>query len=126
MDVLQSQTTGGSLQISVEVIEKIAKQAALEVEGVCDVTAGYPGARSLLDKIAPPKAVHVELKENVADIEVSIVVLYGTKIPEISEKIQESVKNAVQNMTSIIVVKVDVIVNGIEMPETLPAQESNE
>lgn len=126
MDVVQSQTSGGSLQISVEVIEKIAKHAALEVDGVEEITVGTSGAKSLLEKIAPQKPIRVELKEEVAELEVSMVVRYGTKVPDISEKVQEAVKNAIQNMTGIIVTKVDIVITGIAMVQDAPQPQENE
>ena len=113
MEVYDSHITGGSLQISSDVIEKIARHAAMEVEGVHSVVPAMSGARSLLDKIAPVKPITVELKNDVADISVSLSVLYGTKIPELSERVQRNVKDAVQNMTSISVAKVDVVVAGL-------------
>ncbi len=114
MDIQNKQSTGGSLQISTDVLEKIAQHAALEVEGVCRVKPVAPSnTKTLLDKIAQPRAVVVELKNDVADIMVSLVVSYGTKIPEISEKVQKSVKEAVQSMTSISVARVDVMITGL-------------
>ncbi len=114
MDIQHMHNTGGSLQISTDVIEKIARHAALEVEGGCGVEPAVPtNAKTLLDKIAQPRAVTVELKNDVADVMVSLVVSYGAKIPEISEKVQKSVKEAVQNMTSISVARVDVVVIGL-------------
>ena len=114
MDVLDSRNTSGSLQISTEVIEKIAQHAALEIKGVVQVRPANTVAQTLLDKITQPKAVVVELKNDVAEITVSLVVTYDTNIPEISEKVQKNIKEAVQNMTSITVTRVDVIVTGIE------------
>ncbi len=114
MDIQDTRNNGGSLQISTDVIEKIAQHAALEVEGVCRVKPAAPtNTKTLLDKIAQPRAVTVELNNDVADVTVSLVVSYGAKIPEISEKVQKSVKEAVQNMTSISVGRVDVVVTGL-------------
>lgn len=119
MDGIQSHYTGGSLQISSEVVEKIAWHAAEEVDGVARVTAPQTQAKALLDKLTPQKPVRVEIKSDVADIEVSLVVDFGTKIPEVSERVQQNVKDSVQNMTSISVAKVDVIITGVE---TAPQQ----
>lgn len=118
MDGFDSHGSGGSLQISTEVIEKIAQHAALEVEGVAQVRSATTTAKTLLDKLAPPKAVSVEIKNDVADVTVSLVVAYGTKIPEISERVQQNVKDSVQNMTSISVARVDVVITGIAEGES--------
>lgn len=116
MDGFNSHATGGSLQISSEVIEKIAKQAAMEVDGVAAVKVPALSAQSLLGKRAVNKPIHVEINNDVADIEVAMVVRYGVKIPEISEKVQENVKHSVQNMTSITVGRVNLIISGIASP----------
>ena len=122
MDVNNSHATGGSLQISSEVIGKIARLAALEIEGVCDVTVGTGGVKNLLNRINPQNPVSVEMKDDVADVTIELTVAYGAKIPEISEKVQENVKNSVQNMTQISVARVNIVVAGIGS-DTAPAPE---
>lgn len=117
MDGFDSHDLGGSLQISGEVLEKIAMHACLEVEGVKGVVPIAPTSQNIIGKLSPKKAVAVELKNDVADVEVSLMVAYGTKIPELSEKVQQNVKDAIQNMTSIIVAKVDVVVAGLAREE---------
>lgn len=115
MEGIQTHFTGGSLQISSEVVEKIARQATLEVKGVKRVEPVSAGARGLLGKVVPAKAIMVAMNNDVADIEVSLVVEYGTKIPELSERVQQNVKDSVQNMTSISVARVDVVVAGVDV-----------
>lgn len=114
MDGFNSDGYGGSLQISTEVIEKIARHAALEVKGVTGVKSANSAAKSLIEKISQQKAVIVAIKNDVADVTVSIVVGYGVKIPEICEQVQQNVKEAIQSMTSISVARVDVVVSGLE------------
>lgn len=117
MESVNSHSLGGSLQISSEVIEKIARLAAAEVEGVSDILSYTDGGQGFLGKLANSKAIRVTLRDDVAEIEVSLVVDYGTKIPEVSELVQKNVKDAVQNMTSITVTRVDVIIAGLNMPQ---------
>ena len=113
MDVLNSDVVGGSLQISTDVIAKIARQACLEVEGVHEVAAGSAGVKNLWGKTGQQHAVTVELTDDVAEITVCIVVAYGCKIPSLCEKVQKNVKSSVQNMTDITVSRVNVTVVGI-------------
>lgn len=122
MDVQNSDVVGGSLQISTDVIAKIARLATLEVEGVRGVRAETLSAKNLLGK-SIPKPITVQLVDDVAEITVSLVVSYGCKIPAVSEKVQENVKNAVQNMTSITVSKVNLVVVGVAVEEAGPAGE---
>ena len=55
--------------------------------------------------------------DDVAVIDVYVNLKYGAKIPIVSENIQKSVKNAVQNMTGIVVAKVNIFVVGITFDE---------
>ena len=123
MEVSNSNVVNGSLQISTDVIGKIAKLAATEIDGVVDVCAGSAGMRSFLGKVNLQKPVSVELLENVAEITVSLSVRYGSQIPAVCEKVQENVKSAVQNMTSITVARVNIVVVGVLQEPELPAEE---
>lgn len=123
MEVSNSNVVNGSLQISTDVIGKIAKLAATETDGVVDVCAGSAGMRSFLGKVNLQKPVSVELLENVAEITVSLTVRYGSQIPAVCEKVQENVKSAVQNMTSITVARVNIVVVGVLQEPELPAEE---
>ena len=123
MEVSNSNVVNGSLQISTDVIGKIAKLAATEIDGVVDVCAGSAGMRSFLGKVNLQKPVSVELLENVAEITVSLTVRYGSQIPAVCEKVQENVKSAVQNMTSITVARVNIVVVGVLQEAELPAEE---
>ena len=123
MEVSNSNVVNGSLQISTDVIGKIAKLAATEIDGVVDVCAGSAGMRSFLGKVNLQKPVSVELLENVAEITVSLTVRYGSQIPAVCEKVQENVKSAIQNMTSITVARVNIVVVGVLQEPELPAEE---
>ena len=126
MDINNSNVVGGSLQISTGVIAKIAKLATLEVEGVQAVSAGSHSVKGLFRTVSQYRPITVEMTEDVAEITVNILVKYGCKIPPLAERVQENVKNAVQNMTQITVTRVNVVVAGLapEQPEPEPAQEA--
>ena len=73
-------TAGGSLQISLDVIAKIARLAALEVDGVADVSSGGAQTmRGLLSKTSLQKDVAVDMKDGVAAVTVHIIPYYGSK-----------------------------------------------
>ena len=103
-------TIGGSLQISTEVIAKIARLAALEVDGVADVATGTSqNVRSLLGRTGLQKPVTVVMEDGVATVTVHLTVVYGSKVMPLCEKVQETI----QNMTGITVSRVDVLVVGL-------------
>lgn len=107
----------GSLQISNEVVAKIAKLAALEIDGVADVSSGsMQSVRGLLSKASLQKPVTVDLSDGVAVVQVHVIAKYGSKIMPVCAKVQENVKQTIQNMTGITVSRVDVIVAGLEEP----------
>ena len=123
MDVTNSSTIGGSLQISTDVIAKIAKLATLEIEGVKEVSTGPMGVKSLFNKVNLQKPILVQLTDDVAEITVNIMVRYGYKIPQLCEKVQENVKSSVQNMTCITVSKVNIVVTGVAQETAGPEAE---
>ena len=116
MDMQNMDLMGGSLQISTEVIAKIARCAALEIDGVADVACGrQPGkkAKELMDFVNLQPPVTVEMREGTADITLNLIVRFGTQVPAMAEKVQKNVKNAVQNMTRVTVSRVNLIIAGL-------------
>lgn len=105
-------SVGGSLHISTEVIAKIARQGALEIPGVREISGGA-GVKNLLGKVGAQRPVTVQITDGVAEITMVLMVDYGCKIPALCEKVQKSVKSSVQNMTGITVSKVNVTIAGV-------------
>lgn len=114
MDLQNIDLQGGSLQISTEVIAKIARCAALEVEGVAEVSCGTQNKKlkDLLEaSIQPPVAV--EMRDGTAELTLHLIMASGARIPAVAEKVQENVKSAVQNMTSVTVSRVNLVIAGL-------------
>lgn len=117
MDVKNTYTQEGGLKISVSVIEKVARLAAMEVEGVRDISVGSTGVKGFFARTNLPKAVEVNMYDGVADITVNVIVKYGCRLPAVCKEIQHAVKAGVQNMTNITVSKVNVVISGVEAVE---------
>lgn len=114
MDLQNMDLQGGSLQISTEVIAKIARCAALEVEGVAEVSCGTQNKKlkDLLEaSIQPPVAV--EMRDGTAELTLHLIMASGARIPAVAEKVQGNVKSAVQNMTSVTVSRVNLVIAGL-------------
>ena len=114
MDLQNMDLQGGSLQISTEVIAKIARCAALEVEGVAEVSCGTQNKKlkDLLEaSIQPPVAV--EMRDGTAELTLRLIMESGARIPAVAEKVHENVKSAVQNMTSVTVSRVNLVIAGL-------------
>ena len=114
MDLQNMDLQGGSLQISTEVIAKIARCAALEVEGVAEVSCGTQNKKlkDLLEASTQPP-VAVEMRDGTAELTLHLIMASGARIPAVAEKVQENVKSAVQNMTSVTVSRVNLVIAGL-------------
>ena len=111
----------GSVVFATDVIATIAGLAATEVEGVASM-AGTAGSSSRADIFTRKnqssksltRGVRVDLGENNAvTIHLTIVVDYGSPIPEVAGNIQENVKKAIETMSGLTVSSVDVHVQGV-------------
>lgn len=107
-------TEMGSIQIAPEVIEVIAGLAAIEVDGVAGMSGGFAGGiAELLGRKNLSKGVRVEVGQREAAVDVSIIVEYGHRIPEVADEIQRNVKHAIESMTGLSVVQVNVHIHDV-------------
>lgn len=103
-----------SVQISDEVVSVIASIAATEVEGVAGMSGGLVGDLSeMLGKKNLSKGVKVEVGEREAAINLYLIIDYGVRIPHVAAQVQKNVKEAVESMTGLQVVEVNIHVQGI-------------
>ncbi len=105
----------GNVKISVDVVSTIAGIATSEVDGVAGMYGTLAGgiAEMLGAKKNPSKGVKVDMNETSVTIDLYIVVDYGVRIPELSWEIQENVKNNVETMTGLKVLKVNIHIEGV-------------
>ncbi|MBC8577191.1 Asp23/Gls24 family envelope stress response protein [Yanshouia hominis] len=103
----------GTLRISREVLSTIAATAASEVAGVHSLTAAPVDLKGMFSKRQLPKSVAVTLRDDIAEVELHLILNGEVKIPIVSEKVQRAVKDAIQSMTRITVSKVHVVIEGI-------------
>lgn len=105
--------TVGTLRISREVLSTIAATAASEVAGVHSLTAAPVDLKGMFSKRQLPKSVAVTLRDDIAEVELHLILHGEVKIPIVSEKVQRAVKDAIQSMTRVTVSKVHVVIEGI-------------
>ena len=98
-------TENEGIKISSDVIAVIAGVAVSEVSGVAGMAGGFAGGITevLSGKKNLAKGIKVEVAEEVAKIDVNIIVEYGTRIPDVAFEIQNRVKKAVESMTGLTV-----------------------
>ncbi|WP_248925305.1 Asp23/Gls24 family envelope stress response protein [Paenibacillus hamazuiensis] len=107
-------TEMGTIQIAPEVIEVIAGLATIEVPGVAGMSGGFAGGiAELLGRKNLSKGVKVEVGQREAAIDVSVVIEYGFRIPEVAGAIQQNVKHAIESMTGLSVVQVNVHIHDV-------------
>jgi uncharacterized alkaline shock family protein YloU len=104
----------GTIEIAPEVIEVIAGLATVEVDGVAGMSGGISsGIAELLGRKNLSKGVKVEVGQREAAVDVSIIVQYGRRIPEIASEIQRNVKRSIETMTGLNVVEVNVHIHDV-------------
>lgn len=117
----------GETRIANEVVSIIAGLAATEVKGVAGMSGGVVGGiAEMLGRRNLTKGVRVEVGEEQAAVDLYVVMEYGVRIPDVAWQIQENVKRAIETMTGLEVLEVNVHVQGVhfhteeEEPEEEP------
>ncbi|WP_083874561.1 Asp23/Gls24 family envelope stress response protein [Nocardia paucivorans] len=115
-------TEKGTTTIADVVVQKVAGLAAREVPGVHALGGG--GARAfgaLRDRIPGASSsigqgVSVEVGEKQAAVDLEIVVEYGVHIAEVARVVRRNVIVAIEQMTALEVVEVNINVNDVHIP----------
>jgi uncharacterized alkaline shock family protein YloU len=104
----------GTISFADDVIATIAGLAANEVPGLAGMSGGIAdGIVEFLGKKNFTKGVRVEVGNEETAIDLHVVMEYGVKIHEVCAEIQEAVKRAVETMTGLRVVEVNINVQGV-------------
>jgi len=115
--------SSGIIRISDDVVATVAGLAALETPGIAAMSGGISEgwAKRLSGKNAQ-KGVSVEVGEREAAIDLRVIVHYGVAIHDVCWQLQERVREAVQTMTGLTVVEVNVKVEGVQLPDEEPEE----
>ncbi len=118
-DVRLDETSNGTVYFVSDVLATIAGLAVTEVEGVANTVSG---SGTLVDMFARKaqsnsknltRGIKVDVNGNDVTVNVTIIVEYGSPVPEVASGIQENVKKAIETMTGMNVKSVDVHVQGV-------------
>ena len=116
-------TDDGQISVAEGVVQKIAGKACREIAGVHSMgTSGARAFGSIRERIPGSsgpnfsQGVGVEVGETEAAIDLDIVVEYGVAIAELGRSIQRNVKQAVERMTGLRVVEVNIAVDDVYLP----------
>jgi uncharacterized alkaline shock family protein YloU len=121
---LADDTAQGKTTISAAVVQKIAGIAAREISGVYAMGGGVsrafgafreriPGGGTGVSNIA---GVQVEVGEKQAAVDLDIVVEYGASIVDLARAVRRNVIAAVERMTGLEVIEVNIAVHDIQLP----------
>lgn len=111
----ESRTDLGTIRIHKNVIASISALAAMDIEGVKRVGGDFKsGLMELLGKKSSA-SIKVEINKNEeVSLEMPVIIKYGYNIPEIADKVQESIRNALEKMTNLSIKEININVQGIE------------
>jgi len=110
----------GAIKIANEVVAIIAGLAATEVQGVAGMSGGIAGdIVEILKGKNLSKGVKVEVGEKETAIDLFIIVEYGVRIPDIAWEIQNKVKKAVESMTGLAVVEVNIHIQAVNFEKEI-------
>ncbi len=115
----------GMVRIADDVVAVISGLAAIKTPGVASMSGGITeGWAKRVSGKNVTRGVSVEVGQVEAAIDLRIIVDYGVKIQDVSRELQANVKEAVETMTGLNVVEVNVKVEGVDFKEE--KQESEE
>ena len=113
---IQNDASKGEIKIADEVVAIIAALAATEVEGVASMAGNI--TNELIGKLGMKnlsKGVKVDVLEGIVTVSLALNLKSNYSIVEVSARVQEKVKNAIENMTGLEVADVNIKVAGVEM-----------
>lgn len=108
----------GEVKIADEVVAIIAGLAAMEVDGVSSMVGN--ATKELINKFGKKslsKGVKVDVLEGIVTVFLAMNIKFGCSIKDVTEKVQEKVKAAIENMTGLEVADVNIRVAGVDVPE---------
>lgn len=108
----------GEVKIADEVVAIIAGLAAMEVDGVSSMAGN--ATRELISKHGMKslsKGVKVDVLEGIVTVSLALNLKYGYNIMDITAKVQDKVKTAIENMTGLEVADVNIRIAGVDIPE---------
>ncbi|MFI6445309.1 Asp23/Gls24 family envelope stress response protein [Kitasatospora sp. NPDC050543] len=122
----------GRTVLAVGVVEKIAGMAAREVPGIHALGSGLSRTfGAMRDRVPGGKSpvgrgIKAEVGERQTAIDIALVVEYGVVIQELARQVRENIIAAVERMTGLEVVEVNIAVNDVHLPDEPDVEEEEE
>lgn len=111
---MSNQFRGGSVKISNDILEKITREATLEIEGVHSVGAGHDFVSfEKFTTVESHKGLKIAVGQGKLRIEVRVVLEAVESIPSVCEAVQRNVVEKIRVMTGLEVVEINVHVESV-------------
>jgi uncharacterized alkaline shock family protein YloU len=110
----------GVVKISDEVIAVCVLNSTLRTKGVYGLSGGLTDSltKNILGKEPLYKGIKINQSDDGVVIDISVIVDYGVKIPDVAWNVQENVKNEVEDIIGVPVNAVNIHVMGVHFDET--------
>lgn len=115
---------GGTITYANEVIATIAGVAANEVDGIAGMCVSGGFSEILGRNRNITRGVKVEVGSQEAAVDLYIIVEYGKPIQKVAGEVQENVRKALESLTGLHVVRVDVHVQGVSFEKEKKAAQT--
>ena len=116
---------GGTITYANEVIATIAGVAANEVDGIAGMCVSGGFSEILGRNRNITRGVKVEVGSQEAAVDLYIIVEYGKPIQKVAGEVQENVRKALESLTGLHVVRVDVHVQGVSFEKEKKAAQTS-
>jgi len=114
--VLQEDEKIGTVKIADDVVAMIAALAATEVDGVAAMAGNI--TNEVLSRVGVKslnKGARVNVSNKKVKVELAVTMEYGYNIPATCQRVQNKVKSAIENMTGLEVLDVNIRITGINV-----------
>lgn len=116
--MIKTEENLGEVKIADEVVAVIAGLAAMEVDGVASMAGNV--TKDLVNRLGRKslsKGVKVDVLDGIVTVSLAMNMKFGYNIKDVTGKVQEKVKAAIENMTGLEVADVNIRVAGVDVPE---------
>ncbi|WP_075618054.1 Asp23/Gls24 family envelope stress response protein [Paenisporosarcina indica] len=108
----------GNIEVAPEVLEVIAGIATTDVKGIAGTRGSFvSGVAERFGKKVHGKGIKTELTDEGLFVEIYCTVKYGSSIPTVAKEVQNQVRQAILNMTSLETKEVNVHITGVQFEQ---------
>ena len=117
----------GTIRIADDVVATIAAMAAMEIEGVVDMSGGVTSNMTgILGMKNSSKGVKLETDGKDASIDLYLITRFGIRLPILANEVQRRVKSSVEEMTGLNVTAVNIHIQGMVFENDVPNEQADD